>query len=164
VREELERRGLSVKVATPGREPAGPAMMKGPPVQGDLTLPEVCADCYSAVVFVGGAGVKELFRDKGPGRAVGKIIQEMDAQGKPVTGLCAGILVLADHGALRGRKATRPYGKLPGDVESVLDNSGARLTWSHVERSDNIVTGMGGVDQKSREFANALADVLLNRK
>jgi protease I len=107
-RQELEDKGVVVKVASSTRDLAMPVPETDPPVRPDLILKDARAADFDAVIFPGNGidRTNEFEGDTPNARDARKFMQEMLAAGKLVTGLCGGAAVLADAGVLAGKEAT----------------------------------------------------------
>jgi serine/threonine protein kinase/putative intracellular protease/amidase len=109
VRRVLEEGGVRVSVASTSRQAIPDAQGGGMEVAVDVLLNEARAEDYDAMVICGGPGVQLYTNPKENPTATSEIrqlIKQMMSQGKLITALCYGPLVLADAGILRGRPAT----------------------------------------------------------
>lgn len=145
-REILENAGASVTVASATTEEA--TGMLGLKVKPDIALSQVKVAEYDAVIFVGGGGATAYFGDE----SALSIAREA-ASSKLVGAICLAPQILANAGALNGKKAT----VFDSQVESIKAK-GARYTGATVEKDGNIITGNG--PEAAEEFGNALLDAL----
>jgi protease I len=117
-----------------------------------LTLSEVLARDYDAVVFVGGGGSKVYFADE---QAL-RIAREMHAAGKLVAAICLAPVILANAGILKGKKAT-----VAGTQAGAIESKGAKYTGPGVTVDGNIVTG--NAPKSSKLFGQAINAALAAR-
>ena len=103
---------------------------------------------YDVIVFVGG------YPYNPNGSEEHRIAQEAVAEGKLVTGICNGVITLAKAGVLEGKRVTA----LTYHPASKLENEGAILTDTDVERDGLVITGNG--PDASSKFAAAIAAAL----
>ncbi len=161
-RSVLQKRGFRVAVASSTREPCIPDPRhpdQPQPVRPDLLLSEAKAEDYDAVIFCGGKGVLQEYCSGQPHAAhAQRLIRDMLAADKWVTAVCGGPAILADAGALRGKRATcYPY--QDGAYEERLLAGGATL----VKEQDVVEDGriLTGRDPSSAvAFGLALAERL----
>jgi len=105
----------------------------------DITLAQLNAADYDAVLFVGGPGSFDLYENK----TCHKIAQDTLAQGKVLGAICAAPGILAHAGVLQGKKATM------FDDTGVLAQFGAIYTGNDVEVDGKIITATGPVTTKA---------------
>ena len=105
----------------------------GVPVQADILMEDVQADCVQCLVLPGGMpGATNLDAHAG----LSQLLCDAAEVGKPLAAICAAPLVLGKRGLLKGRKATC----YPG-FENFLE--GADYTAALVEQDGFILTGKG---------------------
>ncbi len=68
----------------------------------DISLPQVHAGKYDALVFIGGKGSKVYFRDK----AILSLVKDAIDKQKVVGAICVAGQILANAGILKGKKVT----------------------------------------------------------
>lgn len=143
-REVLQRFGVGTAVAS---EAISPARGKfGTAVVPTLTIPEVQAKDFDAIVLVGGPGARNFFEK----RTVLRRVQEFAQAGKVVAAICSAPTILANAGLLMGKRATA----YPTE-ELALKDHGAEYTGLPVEVDGNIVTAKDST--YAREFAEKIA-------
>jgi len=153
VRRVLAENGVQVTVAA-SRESAQPAQGGGgEPVRRDISLDQVRAADFNAVIFCGGPGVREFMGENWSGAFARKLIQEMVGQNKHVTALCMGTVVLAKAGILDGRRATGH-----SSIEQQVQEFGVALTGNPIEISDRVITARDA--NVAEQFARTVAGEL----
>lgn len=121
------------------------ASLKTDPIQGvknddektrtitpDLTVAEVDADDYDALVLPGGVGNPDKLRMDDD--AVG-LVQDFMDDGKPVAAICHGPWLLAEADVIDGRRMT----SWPS-IRTDLSNAGAEVVDEEVVVDDNLIT------------------------
>lgn len=147
VRGMLTDAGYKVSVAAPKR---GAAIgVSGFWTDADLALSVAKASQYSAVVFIGGPGAKELF-DLGDAH---RLAREAVSEDKVLAAICLAPVILARAGVLTGKNAT-VYPSASHD----LTDGGARYTGVDVEVDGKIITASG--PEASSAFAQAIITAL----
>jgi protease I len=146
-RESLERGGLDVRVASTVRTAVSSIEKREAEV--DMLLSEVVPDQYDGIVFVGGSGAKEYFKNE----TALLLAQKFFEGQKIVAAICVAPMILAHAGILSGKKAT------------VWDGSGNELrsfdvnyTGEDVTVDGKIITGNG--PKSSYKFGEAVAKAL----
>ena len=119
----------------------------------DILLDEVRGEDYEAVVFVGGPGSSEYFRNS---KALSLVKEAFDA-GKVIAAICIAPVTLANAGILKGKRATA----FPS-VESDLKAQGVNYTGNSVERDGRIITGRG--PEAATEFGRMVVAALQDLK
>jgi protease I len=97
-----------------------------------LTLNEVKAGDYDAVVFVGGGGSKIYYANEEALR----IAKEMHKKKTVVAAICLAPVILANAGILKEKNAT-----VAGTEAKTIESKGAKYTEPGVTVDGNIVTG-----------------------
>ncbi len=128
----FEQKGCEVTVASTVTRPV--TGMLGMVVTPDVTIDKVRAADFDAVVFVGGAGARELFSDK----RAHLLATEAAASGRPLGAICVSPTILANAGVLKGRRAT-----VWPDQAKALTAGGARYTAEAVTSDGSIITADG---------------------
>lgn len=118
-------------------------------VTPDLTLGDVVAADYDAVVFVGGSGSTEYWDDT----AAHAIAKDAYAADKLVAAICMAPGTLANAGLLKGRKATAYSG-----AKSACVKGGCTWTGAGVESDGRIITADG--PGSATEFGQVIRDAL----
>ena len=123
--------------------------MLGNTVDAKVLLSAVRVDDYDAIIFIGGPGVKEYFDD-----AIAKsIAREAAGKQKVLAAISAAPTILANAGALTGRKATAFMSE-----RDKLQQGGAIFTTVGVERDGSIITCSGPI--AAPLFGKAIVDAL----
>ncbi len=149
-KEELEKAGhetaiaSSVKGICPGS--------RGGFATATLTLNEVKASDYDAVVFVGGGGSKIYYANEEALR----IAKEMHKKKTVVAAICLAPVILANAGILKGKNAT-----VAGTEAKTIESKGAKYTEPGVTVDGNIVTG--NAPKSSRLFGQKINELLKAR-
>lgn len=133
-RDALVAAGAVVHVVSPesGELQALKHLDKGCKVAVDKTLAEVKADDYDAIVLPGGLFNPDQLRVN---EHALKFVNEFVKSGKPVAAICHGPWILADAGALKGRKVT----SVP-TIRKDIENAGATWVDQEVVVDKGIVT------------------------
>jgi len=114
----------------------------------DITLDQVKADDYAAVLFIGGQGSFDYYDDS----TCHEIARETLKQGKILGAICAAPGILARAGVLKGKKATM------FDDTGEFKKSGATYTGKGVEIDGNIITATG--PKTARAWGEAIVRAL----
>ena len=147
-RKILERAGAQVTVACSSLQEAAGVLGKVR-VKPDITLEQVNATDYDAVIFVGGPGAKEHWDDP----AAHRIAREAHEAGKLVCAICIAPVTLANAGVLEGKRATVFHGE-----SATLQEAGAIYTGTSLEQDGTIITADG--PKAAAAFGNAIRDAL----
>ncbi|MEF2231806.1 MAG: DJ-1/PfpI family protein [Pseudodesulfovibrio sp.] len=124
---------------------------KGARVQSDLELKDVAVADYDAVVVIGGAGIKKLWKDEDANR----IVREAADQGKIVAAICAGPGVLANADVLSGKKGTAHPNS---GAKPVMEKHGCTFSMGPVVVDGNVITANG--PDAAKAFAEAVVAAL----
>lgn len=149
-KEELEKAGhktviaSSVKGICPGS--------RGGFATATMTLHQVRASDYDAVVFVGGGGSKVYFADE---EAI-RIAKEMHKNKSIVAAICLAPVILANAGILKGKNAT-----VAGTEAKTIESQGAKYTEPGVTVDGNLVTG--NAPKSSKLFGQKINELLKAR-
>lgn len=151
----FESKGIAVAVASTRKgECRG---MFGAKANATLSLAEVRAADFGAVVFVGGQGTPTVRRENESLR----IAREFASAGKVVAAICWAPTILAKAGVLEGKNATvwfgddAEYGK---DTGQVLEQYGAHYTGEGVTVDGKFITADG--PRNARKFAEEIVKKL----
>lgn len=145
--ELLKQRGAAVTVASSRKDKASSVF--GKTVVPDLLLADCKAADYDAVVFIGGPGATEYFKNP----AAQSLARSAAESGKILAAICIAPVILAEAGVLKGRKAVC----FPS-VEKQLARQGAVVGTQAVLQDGPILTAVG--PQAAREFGEALVKML----
>lgn len=150
----LEKRGAEVVLASPKRDPIQATVHDDPgkTIRPDLTLEEVNADDFEALILPGGLRNPDQLRTNV--KAI-QLIKDFSGQGKPVAAICHGPWLLVEADLLRGRNAT----SWPS-IRTDLRNAGANVVDEAVVIDDNIITSRKPDDVEP--FTNAIIDLVEN--
>ena len=121
----------------------------GKQVTPDLLIGECKAADYNAVIFIGGQGATEYFKNA----AAQTLAREAVSEGKVLGAICIAPVILANAGVLKGKKAT----VFPSEQDQ-LTAQGAVLVQQNVVTDGKIVTAAG--PQAAKEFAETLASLI----
>jgi len=123
---------------------------KGYPVVSDLSIAEVDAGHFDAVIVPGGWAPDALRQDD----RVLRFVREMDRAGKVVAAICHAGWVLCSAEILRGRRATCFKG-----IKDDLIHAGAHYVDAEVVADGNLITARvpGDLPAFCREVAKALS-------
>ena len=153
-REILTRRGAEVVLAAPKLEPIQATVHDDPgkTIRPDLTIDQVNADDFDALILPGGVRNPDHLRMNVKAIA---LIQRFAAQGKPVAAICHGPWLLVEADLLRGRTAT----SWPS-IRTDLRNAGANVVDEAAVTDGNLVTSRNPQDVEA--FTNAVIDLVEN--
>lgn len=151
-REIFENSGLTVCSASTQK---GKAIGSGgKETQVDLTLEEVKADDYGAVVFVGGPGAHGLIENS----QCHRIAKEALANNKILGAICIAPAILAKAGVLTGKKATVWSSASDKSAIGILKENGANFKSEAVVRDGKIITANG--PSAAGRFAEMIVEAL----
>jgi 4-methyl-5(b-hydroxyethyl)-thiazole monophosphate biosynthesis len=120
-------------------------------IRPDVLLGEVSAADYDAVAVPGGFGSRGFYEDACTS-AVGALLRDFHAAGKPVASICVGALVLGAAGLLAGRRATT-YPLRDGERRLQLASYGAVVIDAPLVRDGNLLTSSGPAAAVETAFA-----------
>lgn len=146
-RKIIKEAGAEVVVAASSLKTA--TGMKGATFKPEVLLKDVKADDYDAVVFVGGSGASEYFKDP-TAHSLAKAAAE---EGKLVCAICIAPVTLANAGLLEGKKAT-----VSKSQAKAIEKKGAKYTGEPVQIDGNIITADG--PKSSVKFGKAIVRAL----
>jgi protease I len=128
----LEKNDVEVTVAAQSLDEA--RGMLGAKVRPDITINDVKAADFDAIVFVGGSGSDVYWDDP----VAQRIAQDAVIGNKVIAAICIAPVTLARAGILKGKKAT-----VFPDCAADLTQAGATFTGKPVERDGKTVTASG---------------------
>ncbi len=146
---KLEGAGYKCEVASITTNPS--RGMKGSTVTPDLAVQNANLNDYDLIVVVGGAGAPELVNHA----EVLSFLSQARTNNKKLAAICLGPMVLAQAGALQGKKVT--VFQTPDSVAS-LKKGGATLMSDSIVIDNDLVTANG--PEVSEEFGNQLIALL----
>jgi protease I len=151
-RQILQQRGAEVVLASLKRDPIQATVHDDPgkTIRPDLTVDEVNADDFDALVLPGGVRNPDQLRLHD---SVIALIRAFAEQGKPIAAICHGPWLLVEADLLRGRTAT----SWPS-IRTDLRNAGANVVDQAVVTDGNIVTSRKPDDVEA--FTDAVVDLL----
>lgn len=142
----LTNRGFRVVTASSKKEAASKF---GQRVSADVLVVDANPDLYDAVVFVGGGGAEQYFKDH-KALALAKAFFEA---GKPTTAICIAPSILANAGILKGKRATC----FESEIEN-LKAHGAAYSGEPVTVEGTVATANG--PKAAKDFGEAVARLL----
>lgn len=149
-RRALETAGAETVVASSKRGTI--RGMLGNVVEANVLLSGLRVDDYDAIVFIGGPGVVEYFDDA----TAKSIARSAASQHKVLAAISAAPTILANAGALTGRRATAFLSE-----QERLQQGGAVFTNVPLERDAFIITCSGPA--AAPQFGRAIAEALAGR-
>ena len=153
-KEEVESAGIETKIASIKKgEIKG---SQGGSADSEMLISEINVGDFDAVVFPGGSGVLE--NKTYENEEYLNIAKKFYESGKLVAAICAGPMILARAGLLKGKKATC----FPDEsIINTLKEEGADYTAEEVEKDGKIITGNG--PGAAHKFGKTIAEELLHR-
>lgn len=153
-RQILQQRGAEVLLASLKRDPIQATIHDDPgkTIRPDLTVDEVIADDFDALILPGGVRNPDQLRMH---PNVIALIGKFAEQDKPIGAICHGPWLLVEADLLRGRKAT----SWPS-IRTDLRNAGASVVDEAAVTDGNIVTSRNPDDVEA--FTKALIDLIEN--
>lgn len=150
-RQELEKAGIEVKVATAfGRKAYA---SDGTSLHPDFAFKNVNLDDFKAIAVIGGPGALSLGRNAD----FLKFIQEADAKEKIIAAICVSPLNLAKAGLLRGKKVT-VWCDLGKTQAREIAGYGAQYVNEPVVVDGRFITANG--PNAAKDFGKKIAEVL----
>jgi protease I len=151
-RQILIEHGARVVLASPTLAPIQATVHDDPgkTIRPDLTIAEVRAEDFEALILPGGVGNPDQLRTD---RAAIALIRQFASEGKPVGAICHGPWLLVEADLLRGRKAT----SWPS-IRTDLRNAGAEVIDQPAVTDGNIVTSRNPADVEA--FTHAVIELL----
>lgn len=152
-KEMLEKAGVKVlTVSTTLNKAIGKLGMEAQP---DLLISALDKHELDALIFIGGGGSSQYFKDP----TAHNLARKMFSQGRIVGAICIAPVILAEAGILQGLKAT-----VYPDGKTVLQEKGAAYTGNGVEIDRSapskaiVITGAG--PEAAPEFGKQLVKLL----
>ena len=151
----LQQRGAEVVLASLKRDPIQAPVHDDPgkTIRPDITIDEVLADDFDALILPGGVRNPDQLRLHSN---VIDLIKDFDRQGKPIGAICHAPWLLVEADLLRGRTAT----SWPS-IRTDLRNAGANVVNEAAVTDGNIVTSRKPEDVEP--FTNAVIDLIEDR-
>jgi protease I len=151
-RQVLIEHGARVVLASPTLAPIQATVHDDPgkTIRPDLTIAEVRAEDFDALILPGGVGNPDQLRTD---RAAIALIRQFAYDGKPVAAICHGPWLLVEADLLRGRTATG----WPS-IHTDLRNAGAEVIDEPAVTDGNIVTSRNPDDVEA--FTHAVIELL----
>jgi protease I len=150
-KEEIENAGHETVIASTEKGICFGSVEKT--AEAEISLNEVNANEFDAIIFVGGAGSNVFFENK---NAI-ELSKQFFSQKKVVAAICIAPVTLANAGLLNGKKATA----YPS-CEKNLKEKGAHYTGKPVEENELIITANGPA--AAREFGKKICKLLKKQK
>lgn len=126
--------------------------MLGGRVQSTILIKDILVDNYDAIIFIGGTGAMEYFRNP----VVFSIIREAAYKRKVLGAISISPMILANAGVLEGVRAT-----VSQSESIILRRLGAIYTGADVERDGLIITANS--PKAATRFGQAIANTLLGK-
>ncbi len=140
---------VTVSTASKTKDPA--KGVDGGKVDPDFALADVKLDEFDGIVFIGGDGASDYFKDS---EAL-KLAKEAAAADKVVAAICIAPTILAKAGLLKGIRATAFSSE-----KSALEKAGAKFTGVSIETQGKIITANGA--DAAEEFGEKVAFTLMS--
>lgn len=150
-REVLAAAGHTVVTASNEKAGATATGSHGGEAHIDVTIADVKAAEFDAVVFAGGPGAVENLDNEESYR----LINETVSAGKLLGAICIAPTILANAGVLRGKNATVWTSVTDKDPIAILESNGAMYTDAPVIEDGNIITANS--PKAAHVFGEALA-------
>lgn len=152
--EFLKQRGAEVVLASLKRDPIQATIHDDPgkTIRPDMTVEEVNADDFDALILPGGVRNPDHLRTH---TNVIKLIKSFDGQQKPIGAICHGPWLLVEADLVRGKTVT----SWPS-IRTDLRNAGGNVVDEESVTDGNIVTSRKPEDVEA--FTNALIDLVEN--
>ena len=145
--DSLSRYNTRVTIASTDTVPA--TGMFGTVVKPDISLKELDAGDYDALIIIGGSGCQRLWDDEG----LHAIVRNFDSEDKLIAAICIAPMVLGRAGILVDKIVTA-YPAVRDDIGKCC----IRCTEADVEVSGNVITCSG--PKAAASFAGAIIGVL----
>ena len=131
--------------------------IEGGEARSTLTLKEVNAKKFDAIVFIGGDGAKEYFDSND----AHKIIQEAILTKKILAAICIAPVILARAGILKGKTATVWSSIVNKSGKKELEEAGCTVSEKRVVQDERIITADG--PSVSEEFAKIIIKAMTEK-
>jgi len=142
----------NVKVAVASLKSGNIIGTKGSIIKSDLLINDAGYDDFDAFIIVGGAGTKKHLWNE---PELHHLLRKAYMNNQLIAGICAGSVVLAKAGLLKGIKATTFQSE---DYIEELEKNGAIYTGKDLEEHGNIITANGPL--AASEFGQAILNNL----
>jgi len=130
--EETEKAKINIIIVSKKKGTA--VRTYGIKIQVDLGLDEVNVDDYDAIIFIGGIGACEYYRNK---KVLSLAVKTFN-KGKKTCAICVAPLILTNVGLLKYKNVT-----VYKDLVQMLKEHGAKHTGKQVEVDGKIITANG---------------------
>ncbi len=155
-REVLEVAGIKVVTAS---IKTGVAMgSQGGEAAVDAILSEVNVSDFDGVIFIGGAGAHKHINDP----KFHRLAKETLTSRKLLAAICIAPAILAEAGALKGKRATVWSSATGRSAIEILESNGALYQPDAVVQDGNIITANGPA--AAQEFGKVIIETLLRDK
>ncbi len=151
-REILEKAGAKIMVASDKKGVAFGAA--GGEANVDLTIDEVAADDFDAVIFIGGSGAQKYIDDSRCHNIVRGVVEKK----KVLAAICIAPAILARAGMLSGKKATVWSSPMDKTAIKILEKNGAKYMKEPVVVDGKIITANG--PGAAEEFGRKIVEVV----
>ena len=152
VKDYLGRLGAKITVASSS---IGNAIgQNGTPVEIDFLLVDIHPQDYDAIIFIGGAGAREFEENE----LAHEIARQALSHHKILGAICIAPLILANAGALSGKKATLWTDAENNETVQRLIKAKASYVDQDVVVDGKIVTANG--PESAEKFARTIAEML----
>lgn len=149
-KEVLEKGGVHVETACDKSKAVG---KYGGEANADILINDLDASDFDAVIFAGGHGAVELLNNE----LTYSIINKAKGANKILAAICIAPTILAEAGALKGKKATVWSTPLDWSAVNILKENGAEYERQEIVIDGNIITG------ENAEFAEEFGQAILDR-
>ncbi|MBU0559802.1 MAG: DJ-1/PfpI family protein [Bacteroidetes bacterium] len=149
VKYALEKRSIRIFITSDANSVCvGDSGMK---VKPDVNLFNVHAGNFSALIIIGGDGIKKYWNDS----ALQNIARSFDSKGKIIAAICSAPVILANCGLLENKTAA-----CFKNDSMHLTKSGVNYSESSVVEDSNIITGQSPASAK--DFADKIISRLFS--
>ena len=149
-RRVLDAAGVATTVASTRTGPV--RGMLGGIVQVGLRLDQLQVGDYGAIIFVGGPGASQYYRDP----IALNVVREAIAKGRILGATSTAPTILGNAGVLRGIRVTAFFSE-----QAALQQAGALYSGAAVERDGLVITAIGPLE--APRFGQAIAAALAGR-
>lgn len=139
----------NVEVITASSSKGTAKGMLGATQNVDITIDEIDAKNYDAVIFIGGSGASEYFDSP----QTHKIARDTISSKKILGAICIAPVTLAKSGVLKNKKAT----VFPSEIDGII-KYGGNYTGKKVEVDGNIVTASGS--EAAKQFGEKILELI----
>ena len=131
--------------------------IEGGEARSVLTLAEVNARNFDAIVFIGGNGAREYFDSNN----AHKIIHETILARKILAAICIAPIILARAGVLKGKTATVWSSIVNKSGGKELEEAGCTISKKRVVQDERIITADG--PSVAKEFAEVIIKAMTEK-